>query len=351
MFHMDRATFRDVTCRHFGTDNKGERAFLDPPWAAAHTSWWWGGTCLQVKQSNDVRLERIVAEDLSLIAIALDVSRRVVLDGFDIRRAAGGVDVQEFTPAPAVGCDEREPAHFCHNHDHVIRNGRIHATGMGMGGAIALSPSPRDHRKKLQPGQMTAEIYNVAITYPGGAAVRVRDLDGVSVWNVSVLGDLGNLLSGTPRPWPRAKGIVLQGDVRRFAARNNVFGGLRDSAIEVAPSVSGGDAAAVSFDYDLFDAGKAPLARWGGRVLAGLDGPTGVRVLGQERHGREGGPCFVRSQGSLAQPPDLHLGRGSAAAGMGADLSAHFTTDTDGRTRSTWDAGAYRVAPGKEHGS
>jgi hypothetical protein len=338
-FHMDHATLADVTCRHLGTDNKGERAFLDAPWSHDTSSWWWGGTCIQVKQSNDVVVRNVVAEDLSLVGIALDVSRRTLVDGFDIRRAASGIDLQEFTPAPQAGCDERNEAHFCHNYGHVIRNGRIHATGIAAAGAIAVSPNQRDRRKKLQPGQFTAKIYNVAITHPGGAAIRVRDVDAVSVWNVSAFGDLLSILPPRGRPMPRAKGIVLMGDVQRFESRNNVFAGLGDVAIEVASP--GPVAPGVSFDHDLFDVGQAGVARWKGPRSARLEGPGGLRTLGHEAHGREGPARFRRVPGSLAEPPDLHVPASSAAAGMGADLSRHFTTDAEGRPRRSWDAGAY----------
>lgn len=330
-FHMDHATLRGITCRHLGIDNTGRRAFLDPPWANVLTSWWAGGTCLQVKQSNDVMLQDITAEDLSLVAVALDVSRRTVLDGFDIRRAASAIGLMEFTPAPRP-CDERNEAHFCHNYDHVIRNGRIHASGMDPIGAIVVDRNVRDAHKKLQAGQFTAKIYNVAITYPRGAALRVRDVDGVSIWNVSVYGDMATLFPSLGRPQRPArgpakrpaKGIVVEGDVRTFESRNNIFAGLGDVAIEMMPSAAGG-AAGLTCDHDLFD------------------GSRRFRGAGQELHGREGNARFLAVPGSLLKPPDLHVAPNSSARGMGADLSAHFQTDADGKPRRTWDAGAYRV--------
>jgi len=345
LFHMDEASFTRVTCRHLGTDNKGERAFLDPPWANDLSSWWWGGNCMQVKQSNDVVLRDIVAEDLSLVGIALDVSRRTVIDGFDIRRAASGIDLQEFTPAPHPGCDERDERHFCHNYGHVIRNGRIHATGIAAAGGIVVSANRRDRRKKLQPGQFTAKVYNVAISYPGGAGIRVLDVDGVSVWNVSVYGDLSALFPPRGRMVPRAKGIALMGDVRRFEARNNVFAGLDEVAIEVMSPVPR-EESTVSFDHDLFDVGRGGVARWNGARYPSLAGAGGLHILGQERHGREGRARFRSVPGSAVKPPDLHVEPASAAAGLGADLSAHFTTDADGTPRRSWGAGAYAVGTG-----
>jgi hypothetical protein len=322
-FHMDHATLRGITCRHLGSDNTGRRAFLDPPWANVLSSWWGGGTCLQVKQSNDVMLHDITAEDLSLVGVALDVSRRTVLDGFDIRRAASAIALMEFTPAPRP-CDERNDAHFCHNYDHVIRNGRIHASGMDPIGAIVVDRNARDAHKKLQAGQFTAKIYNVAITYPRGAAIRVRDVDGVSVWNVSVYGDMSTLFPSLGRPQRPAKGIVVAGDVRSFEARNNIFAGRGNVAIEVMSNATGG-AAGLTFDHDLFD------------------GSRGFRGAGQELHGRAGSARFLAVPGSLLKPPDLHAAPNSSARGMGANLSAHFQTDADGKPRKTWDAGAYRV--------
>ena len=43
---------------------------------------------------------------------------------------------------------------------------------------------------------------------------------------------------------------------------------------------------------------------------------------------------------------DFTLKSGSAAIGAGTDLSAYFTTDITGATRSTWDAGAYFYTTG-----
>jgi len=333
-FQMDGATFTGITCRHLGTDNTGKRGFLDPPWANQPTSWWWGGTCIQVKQSNDVVLRNLVAEDLSLVAVALDVSRRTVLDGFDVRRAANAVGIREFTPMPATGCDERNEQHFCHNYDHVIRNGVIHATGIEGIGAIEIDPNDRDPHKKLQPDQFTAKIYNVAISYPGGAGVRVQGIDGVSVWNVSIFGDLATLLPHGMRP---AKGILLVGDVDRFESRNNIFADLGDVAIDVQSPAKQGP----SFDNDLFDLGDARLARWGADSFPALAGADGFQRTGQERHGRQGRPGFTRVPGSLLKPPDLHVAASSAAAGMGASLAKDFANDADGKPRRTWDAGAF----------
>jgi hypothetical protein len=320
-FHMVDATLAHVTCRHFGTDNKGERAFLDPPWANALTTWWWGGNCIQVKQSTGVTLRDVVAEDLSLIGIALDVSRGTVIDGFDIRRVAGGIDLQEFTPVPPVGCDPANAEHFCHNYDHVIRNGRIHAAGIAAAGAILASPNQRNPQKKLQPGQFTAKISNVAISYPGGAGIRVRDLDGVSVRNVSIYGDLSTLYPPRGRMVPRARGIALMGDVRRFEAHHNVFADLGDVAIEIT-SPGPREQATISFDHDFFDLGRGALARWNGARYPALDGPGGLRMVGQERSGRIGRATFRNVPGSASVPPDLHPGPSSAAAAMGAGAYA-----------------------------
>ena len=342
-FQMDGATLTGITCRHLGADGKGQRQFLDPPWADALSSWWSGGTCVQVKQSSDVTLHDIVAEDLSLVGVAFDVSRRVVLDGFDIRRAAAGVGMHEFTPAPSEGCDERNEAHFCHNYDHVIRNGVIHASGMEGAGAIVVERNERDPHKKLQPGQFTARIYNVAITYPGVAALRIRDVDAVSLWNVSIYGDMAKLLPGGARPLRPASGVVLLGDVRSFESRNNIFAHLGDVAIDAEPVATG----RVSFDNDVFDLGDAKVARWQRVTYASLAGPRGFREAGQERHGREGSLRFRSVPGSLARPPDLHLASYGPAAAMGVSLSQYFTTDADGRPRRTWDAGAYVASGGR----
>jgi hypothetical protein len=341
-FGLDHATLAGITCRHLGTDNKGKRPFLDPPWGNARTSWWWGGTCVQVKQSNDVTVRDLVAEDLSLVGVALDVSRRTVVENFDIRRAAAGIGMHEFTPMPEVGCDERNEAHFCHNYDDVIRNGTIHASGIDGAGAIVVERNQRDAHKKLQPGQYTARIYNVAISYPGAAALQVHDLDAVSLWNVSVYGDMATLFPGRPvRP---AKGVVLLGDVQRFESRNNVFARLGDAALDVAPAALAGGAAP-AFDHDLFELGGGAVARWKGATYATLGGPHGFREAGQEPAGREGRARFRATPGSLARPPDLHLGAGSEAAGMGTALAARFDADADGKPRRRWDAGAY-VADG-----
>lgn len=340
-FHMDRAALSRITCRHLGSDNRGRRAFLDPPWAADLPSWWTGGTCLQVKQSNDVTVRDLTAEDLSLVAVAIDVSRRTVVDGFDIRRAASGIDLQEFTPSPPDGCDERNAEHFCHNHDHVVRNGLIHATGIPEAGAIAVSAGRRDARDKLQPGQRTLTVHNVAISHPGGAAVRVRDVDAVAVSHVSAYGAMASLFPDARMRPPR--GIVLEGTVHGFQARNNVFARLGDVAIDVVPPALDGEGD-VAFDHDLFDVGTAPLARWHGQIFSGLDGPRGLRATGQEPHGREGAPRFASVPGTALRPPRLDLLPGSAAAGIGEALSAELARDLRGRPRHTWDAGAH-VAP------
>jgi hypothetical protein len=145
----------------------------------------------------------------------------------------------------------------------------------------------------------------------------VRDLDGVSVRNVSIYGDLSTLYPPRGRVVPRAKGIALMGDVRGFEARNNVFAGLGDVAIEVTSPISR-EQATVSFDHDLFDLGRSPLARWNGARYPSLDGAGGLRVIGQERNGREGRAVFRTVPGSAAAPPDLHPAPSSAAAGMKA---------------------------------
>jgi hypothetical protein len=348
-FRMDDATLDGITCRHLGTDNKGQRLFLDPPWANALTSWWWGGTCIQIKQSSDVKIHDLVAEDLSLVGVAFDVSRRSVLDGFDIRRAAAAVGMHEFTPVPETGCDERNPEHFCHNYDNVVRNGVIHASGIDGAGAIVVERNQHDAHKKLQPGQFTARIYNVAITYPGAAALVIRDIDAVSLWNVSIYGDMASLFPRPGRLVRPAKGVMLLEDVERFESRNNIFSQLGDVAIDVESPVDPGAAGGVSFDHDLFDrSGPAPLVRWH-EGYATLAGPPGFQETGQERHGKEGSPRFTGVPGSVATPPDLHVAPDSAAAAMGAALSDRFATDAGGGPRRAWDAGAYAVSSGGAH--
>src|SRR5262249_24715734 len=172
-------------------------------------------------------------------------------------------------------------------------------------------------------------------THPGAAALRIHDVDGVSLWNVTVYGDLGTVLPGRGRAAAPAKGVVLLGDVRGFEARNNVFAALGDVAIEAEPPPG----AAVSFDHDAFDL-RSPLARWAGEAYATLDGPHGFRATGQERHGAAGSVGFRGVPGTLAKPPDVHLVHG-VAVGLGAGLPARFRADVDGRTRPRWDAGAY----------
>lgn len=84
-------------------------------------------------------------------------------------------------------------------------------------------------------------------------------------------------------------------------------------------------------DYNLVNAGA--------HGLIGIKIPDGTTLV--QAYGQSGAPSFV-TYVEYATNNDFHLQSGDTAArGNGIDLSAHFTTDKGGDTRSTWDIGAY----------
>jgi hypothetical protein len=85
-------------------------------------------------------------------------------------------------------------------------------------------------------------------------------------------------------------------------------------------------------------------------AYAGPDGYTGLYVDGAvytQSHPRTGQPLFV-TYSKRANGNDFHLQAGDTVAkGQGVDLSAYFTTDKDGITRTgAWSIGAYQGSGG-----
>lgn len=82
-------------------------------------------------------------------------------------------------------------------------------------------------------------------------------------------------------------------------------------------------------------------------INAGSQGNTGTGSWTQDAGAQSGAPSFV-SYTAYNAANDYHLAVGDTAArGNGVDLSAYFTTDKDGVTRSAWDIGAFEYTDGE----
>jgi hypothetical protein len=93
----------------------------------------------------------------------------------------------------------------------------------------------------------------------------------------------------------------------------------------------------VQIDYNVFSAGGNGVTRFHrGTVLYNV-GDWGGGIMD---NGINADPLFVSY--ALEDPDnDYRLQSGSPAIGSGLDLSAFFTTDKDGNTRTAWDIGPY----------
>lgn len=71
---------------------------------------------------------------------------------------------------------------------------------------------------------------------------------------------------------------------------------------------------------------------------------TQFQAQGFDAHGSYGNPAFENvtyGLGTLSSLNDFHLQSGSPCIGVATNLSAYFTTDYSGITRTNWDVGSY----------
>lgn len=116
--------------------------------------------------------------------------------------------------------------------------------------------------------------------------------------------------------------------VTNTAIKNNIF---YNCYTPVYIESSTASQAAYNFDYNLLNAGA------NGNTNIALDGSSYTQA-----HPRTGAPLFV-AYTVKSTTSDFHLSTSDTAArAQGTDLSAYFTTDKDGNTRTVpWDIGAY----------
>ena len=120
--------------------------------------------------------------------------------------------------------------------------------------------------------------------------------------------------------------------------KNNIFYNSGNGSYEavIIEASSGATAADWNFDYNLINAGS------GGSSAVTVDGSSYTQT-----HNRTSAPAFsTYSAGSASNVYTLSLSD-TAAKDQGVDLSAYFTTDKTGATRSgSWDIGAYEYTSG-----
>jgi hypothetical protein len=136
--------------------------------------------------------------------------------------------------------------------------------------------------------------------------------------------------------------------IQNTRIQNNLFynsGGAGYWGLVAGVAGSNFTAAQYNFDYNLVTAGPD------GSDCVVLDQGTGSESqIGLPRytqsHPRTGTPQFVSYTKRGGPSNDFHLASGDTAAkGQGVDLSAYFTTDKDGTTRTgAWSIGAYQGA-------
>lgn len=157
--------------------------------------------------------------------------------------------------------------------------------------------------------------------------------DGVKIWNNTILGELENgaiihMVKGNS---------TLATLFYNVDIRNNIILNTNSDQLIFVGANNGGtgpvvDAATFTCDYNNYFGGPANQFTWNGTStdLAGWKTATG------------------QDANSITTDPNLDASYKLQAARAGADLSASFTTDKDGVTRTVpWDIGAYEyVAPG-----
>lgn len=131
--------------------------------------------------------------------------------------------------------------------------------------------------------------------------------------------------------------LTLNGteEVTNSLIQNNLFYNCAKSSyylVNIGTTLNGAD---WNVDYNLTNAGASGVATmW-------VDGE-----LYTQDHPRTTAPTFV-SYVEMNPANDYHLAtEDTGARGQGVDLSAYFTTDKEGVTRSAWDIGAYEYDSG-----
>lgn len=136
-----------------------------------------------------------------------------------------------------------------------------------------------------------------------------------------------NTLEGTD---PGMSAGILVDNSRNVTVLNNIISGMK-----VCYFLQG--ATGFFADYNLLNGTIG--SNWVGVMDGGWPPISQWRAFGNDTHTVVANPRF------LSSPDDLRLRSGSAALGAGANLSASFTTDRDGWTRTApWDIGAYAGA-------
>ena len=169
-------------------------------------------------------------------------------------------------------------------------------------------------------------IYNNALSYSDAPStgnlfealisVRGSSRGATQIYN--------NTLNGTI---PGMSAAILVEQSQDVIVKNNILRGMQYCYYLLA-------ATRFTSDYNMLNSVYAANA------VGSLNGTfltlAQWQALGNDTHGSVADPLIV------PPPGDLHLQNGSPAIGTATDLSAVFTTDRDGRTRTVpWDMGAY----------
>jgi hypothetical protein len=337
LFAADAGVMRRNVVRHLGATGRIRLScgptctnvrpcpWCDPPWNdPGHTEISTSGTAYQVKQTDGFLIEDNVAEDISTIAIDLDVSRDVVVQDNTVARAGSGISMRNFTPTQ--GCPTTDPSEFCYSSGHIIRRNVVTEAGRDDANICAVEVIGGSTRHTGE-APLLARVYNNFISRVGSVGICIMnnalDLDGstpttgVRVFHNTIYG----ARAGAANTW----GIIVRDAAQDVVLRNNALDALGDDGLVVASAAAGG----VSLDGDVVGTVGGCQVRWG--VPAFSSTPSGGScdtLAAHERNGRTGALRFANPG---ATPPDLHLTSSSVA--IEAANGLYVQDDIDGEVR------------------
>jgi hypothetical protein len=339
LFGFQNGIMRRNTIRHIGATGQvrlsGGTAWpcpwCDPPWNdPTHTFISTSGTAYQVKQTDTATMEDNLAEDISTVALGLDVSRHVTVQRNTVRRASTGFAMLNFTPT--AGCPTTAPTEYCYNSDDVIAANVLDEVGYadiaGCGITVVAGGA------RVVGGSMLAQVYNNVVSRIGFAGVCVATDDptydptptaDLSIWNNTIYGarDVAGAAPST--------GLIVPGATQNVVVLDNAFDGLTSDAMLVGTLAAQG----LTMDGDVIGTVAGCQVRFGTGTCDQLDA--------HEAHGRTGPLAFVAP---AADPPDLHLTARSVAIDAGVPDAVLTDIDGDARPQGAgWDAGADEFVP------
>jgi hypothetical protein len=206
----------------------------------------------------------------------------------------------------------------------VIRNSKFYSDQTSNGGtaSIYVSQGPSvDIYNCLFLDDHNSEYIDVGFASPGMASV-------VRIWNNTFVGS--------------NRGLGVESNVNQHQLvdiRNNAF--FRNFA-DVVVTIQADQITDFTSDNNLFYGGNAARAIYDTtyNTLAAWQTKRGVDL-----NSLWADPALVSTSGNPSTW-DARPTAGSPLIGAGQDLSAYFTTDITGATRTSWDIGAYAYSPG-----